>query len=146
MSRHIRLSGSGPSSCQPRSLRASRAAQIPGHDRIRHICVGVDQYRIRLYSPPVHVMGKSWSHQPGSKCYVRKPIVPTVHTQQEIGIVSPELHPRAILQNPFKHRRRGGDNDRAEGDEDAYKNPACTVITTAQHNEKFSNRNKTDNG
>ena len=40
-----------------------------------------------------------------------------------------------ILQNPFKHRRRGCANDRAEGDEDADKNPACTIIAIAQHNE-----------
>ena len=49
-----------------------------------------------------------------------------------------------ILQNPFKHRRRGGDNDTAEGDEDAHKNPAGTIITIAQHNEKLSYRNETD--
>jgi hypothetical protein len=51
-----------------------------------------------------------------------------------------------ILQNPLKHRRCGRDNDRAQGDEDAHKNPACAVITIAQHNEKFSYRNKADNG
>src|SRR5262249_40100391 len=51
-----------------------------------------------------------------------------------------------ILQNPPKHRRRGGSHDRAECDEDAHENPACTIITIVRQNEDFSYRDKTDNG
>src|SRR5436190_11392432 len=51
-----------------------------------------------------------------------------------------------ILQNPFKHRGRGGDDDRREGNEDPHENPRRPVLTVAKHNEDCSYRNKTDNG
>jgi hypothetical protein len=68
-------------------------------------------------------------------------VVFSLHCQVVLG-----FYILSTLKNPFKHRRRGGDNNRAECDEDAYKNSACAIITIAQHNEKFSHRNKTDNG
>src|SRR6266404_215491 len=51
-----------------------------------------------------------------------------------------------ILQDPFKHRGRGGDDDRREGNKDPHENPRRPVLTVAKHNEDYSYRNKTDNG
>jgi len=56
------------------------------------------------------------------------------------------LYIHGILQNPFQHRRCGSNHDRTEGEEDAHKNPAGTIVTIAQQNEDFSYRDKTDNG
>jgi hypothetical protein len=50
------------------------------------------------------------------------------------------------LQDPFKHRGRGSDNDRWEGNEDSHENPRRPVILIAKHHEDHAYRNKTDNG
>jgi len=49
------------------------------------------------------------------------------------------------LQNPLKQRRRGGNYDGGEGDQDAYENSTCPIIAITQHNENFSHRDKANN-
>ena len=61
-------------------------------------------------------------------------------------LVISRFYVQGVLQERFKHSCCGGDNDRAEGDKDAHKNSACTIITVAQHNKNLSYRNKTDSG
>jgi hypothetical protein len=51
-----------------------------------------------------------------------------------------------ILQNPFKHRRRGGDDNRREGNENPHENPRRPVIFIPKNHEDYANHNKTDNG
>ena len=53
---------------------------------------------------------------------------------------------RGTLQDPFKDRCRGGDDDRAEGNEDAHEDAACTIIALGEHDNEFSYRDKTKNG
>ena len=75
----------------------------------------------------------------GPPMHIGFPVIFWLRCQVVLGVYG-------TLQDPFKHRCRGGDNDGAERDEDAQKDPSCAIITIAQHDKKFSHRNESDNG
>jgi hypothetical protein len=51
-----------------------------------------------------------------------------------------------ILQNPFKHRGRGGDDDGRKHNEDPHENPGRPIISVAIYHEEHAYDNKTNHG
>jgi len=55
--------------------------------------------------------------------------------------------PQGILQIPCEHRRRGSDDARSKGNEEAHENPRRPVVFVPEHNdEDYSYRYETDDG
>src|SRR5262245_1995395 len=58
--------------------------------------------------------------------------------------VMPGNHVYGPLQNPFEHRCRGGDEDSTERNEEAYKNPTCTIVAIGRNYPNVCHRNECD--